>query len=224
MGALLLLGLGCVRGPNHFRPSERVGGVDPDGNRLAFYELRGPSGVFGEATLWTRGATAAQRDGAERTFVHVGIAVQNTSDKPATIDQGAVRLLDVRTSRGTVPELAPITPHGLVVAPGSSARREWFFELPAGVDPRDVYSFELEWAVRGDAQRYAKRTPFIELRRGDRYGPDTYVVYDPFYPYYYRYHAFGYYYCADPFCHHVVYPVRPYPPRRGNRTRSHPRR
>jgi hypothetical protein len=178
--ALALL-VGCGASKQRFAPLERVQGKTAHGYVQALYPLQGPSGVFGEVALWSRGAYPTH-DGS--TVIHVAIAVHNTSAKPIAIHAADVRLTTVRTSGGALQDLPAAERTALTIAPQARAELVLHFVMPDGVGPSEIDAFALAWAVRGAESIYAQRTPFAEPEQRQEYwGPyDRYPCW-PYGPY-----------------------------------------
>ena len=153
---LALAGSGCAAGTRYFEPAERVQGQTVQGYRLAIYPLQGPQGAFGEAKIWSSGA----RESGDRTRVHVGFELHNTSGAPLTMDANDVRL-DVRTPSGALKALPPAAAQAHSVAAGALADIDWEFDLPPGVQPADVDALRVHWRVNTPTQSYEQRTPFV---------------------------------------------------------------
>jgi hypothetical protein len=178
LGALLA---GCGASKQAFVPLERVHGQTEHGYNQALYPLQGPTGTFGEAVVWSRGAYPTH-DGT--TVIHVALTVHNTSSAPLAIDAADVSVLAVRT-RGVVLEALPAAERTKTsVAPQARAQAVFHFRLPADVSPKEIESFSFAWAVHGPASVYYQRTPFAEPEaRGVYYGPyDRYPCW-PYGPY-----------------------------------------
>ncbi len=198
-GVLAALGVGgCAARTQYFEPTERVEGRTLEGFEAAYYELQGPTGAFGEAKLWSTGATEARVDGVPRTVIEVHYQVQNRGSYPVTIDarQLALRTVETRSGRfGDVP--ATGVSGDLTIEPGTVGEGYAIFALPEEVKPSDVVAFNVRWAVDGGPQRYSDLTPFAQVPSGTWYAPG-YGYYDPFWgwgPYYgglYGYGGFGY--------------------------------
>jgi hypothetical protein len=177
---------GCAASRVYFQPTEHVRGTTDQGFREAIYPLVGPHGPFGEAKVWSRGA---YRGPGNRTVIHLGIEIHNTSAAPIVLDARDVRLDPVRTDDGALPNLAPAEQEILSVPPAAIAQARFHFVLPASTSPGDVYAFRARWRVTSSGQTYSQYTPFIE-----RYG---HYAYAPGY-----YGGYYYYYCDpfDPWC------------------------
>jgi hypothetical protein len=227
LAVLCLLSLSaCAAGPQYFTPGEHVRGTRADGHREALYQLQGKDSRFGEARVWSRGSIVSMVDGAERTVVHVGFELNNTGAQPLSLVREALKLEVVHTDAGPLENLTPHSASTLTVAPQTIGQGQAVFVLPPEIEPRDVRSFRLHWAVAAGQQRYQNNTPFVERR--DRYYDHHhhgYVMYDVHHPDYWHYRHLGY--CYDIACRYVVVvPHRyPAPPRRQapvRRTRVRP--
>ena len=85
---------GCAASRQYFEPSERISGQTENGYTQALYPLSGPRGAFGEASLWSRGASRTQ-DG--RTVVQIGFALHNTGASPIVLRGDELRIGTIRT-------------------------------------------------------------------------------------------------------------------------------
>lgn len=184
ISALLLGGCGASR--QYFQPTERVRGTTLQGYPEAIYELVGPSGQFGEAKVWSRGA---YRGPNKTTVVHASIEIHNTSAAPIQLRSADVRLDPVRTDDGVLTEIKPAEARDYEIPPGAIRELRFHFVLPAGTSPGEVSAFRLRWSVTSAGRSYSQHTPFVEEYR--RYG---YYGYGPPYPYHYFCDPF------DPFC------------------------
>jgi hypothetical protein len=209
IAALVAAVAGCGASKQRFAPLERVQGKTVHGYAQALYPLQGPSGTFGEATLWSRGAYPTH-DGS--TVIHVGITVHNVSGKPIALHAADVRITAARTTSGVIEDLPAAERTVLTITPQAQATLVLHFTMPPEVAPSEIEAFALAWAVRGPDSVYAQRTPFAEPEERDRYfGPyDRY----PCWPY-------GPYDCSwgPPPPSHTVVIVQEPPPERGGRVR-----
>jgi len=172
---------GCAAQKQSFVPLERVHGQTQYGYAQAYYPLQGPTGTFGEVTLWSRGAYPTH-DGS--TVIHVAIAVHDTSATPIALDPADVHLTALRTRDGQLPDLPAAERTVVTVAPQASAEVVLHFVVPGDVAPGEIEAFALAWAVHGPASVYYQRTPFAEREgRGEYWGPyDRYPCW-PYGPY-----------------------------------------
>ncbi|MDD9938753.1 MAG: hypothetical protein OXT09_34405 [Myxococcales bacterium] len=218
--ALLVLLAGCAAHPQYFTPGEKVRGTRADGHREALYQLEGKSGRFGEARVWSRGSVVTLLEGGERTVIHVGFDLNNTSGTTLELRDADVRLEVAHTDAGPITDVAPHDARTITVPAQSLGAGRAIFLMPDGILPGDVRSFRVMWTVHSGEQRYQGSTPFIERR--DRYHHHhhhAYVIYDVHHPHYWHYRRLGY--CYDIACRQViVVPHRHGTPKR--RTRVHP--
>src|SRR5689334_2520867 len=91
---LALVGCGAAR--QYFEPAERVTGQTENGYAQALYPLAGPTGPFGEATLWSRGSYRSDDD---RSVVQIGFSLHNTSDDPIELRGSELRIGTMRTNQ-----------------------------------------------------------------------------------------------------------------------------
>ena len=217
--ALLLLTWleACAGSRQYFEPTERVHGETLYGYRKAMYALVGPSGQFGQAKLWSRGAYRYQ----DRTVVQIGMELHNTSAAPFELRAADVWLEPVRVGDGIVASVRPAEVNDVVFAPQALGPASFHFVMPPGIAPTDVIGFRLHWQVRSGDLVYSENTPFRRELSADEYAPGPYG------------YAYGYAYCPafDPFCfeavpygHVVVRPRHTLPARHRSRVIVRPRR
>jgi hypothetical protein len=190
---------GCGAGTQYFEPSERVQGQTVHGHKVAIYPLTGPSGVFGEAKVWSSGA---HRTDDERAVVRVGFEIHNTSATPIELRTNELRLDVLPFAGNPIKDLMASQPSSRVIAPGAIGEASLKFELPADLSPGDVSALRLRWSVHNGPQSYVQRTPFIEEVQAPY--PPGYASYPcwPYGPYDCTFvHGYGYYghYHHDPF-------------------------
>src|SRR5262245_16090938 len=82
----------CGSATEKFLPGERATAQSPQGYTAAEYQIQGERGRLGEVKVWSRGAYRAEVDGAQRTVLHVGFEVDNSSDEPLTLETGKISL------------------------------------------------------------------------------------------------------------------------------------
>jgi hypothetical protein len=191
--------IACGARQEKFEPGERATARSPEGYTAAEYEISGRNGELGEARVWSRGARIMDVDGARRTVVHVGFALENTSDEPIELDLDQLALDSARLDHAVVRDIHAARVDGnATIQPGQMGEINAYFPLPRDVSPQQVDAFRVKWRVGDSEITYNQQTPFVE-------SPDERVYayyYTPFYdPFFY-----------DPYFYHptVVVHARPY--------------
>ncbi len=185
---------GCGNYPESFEPSERVTAISPEGTLAAEYPIRGTTGDLGEVKVWSRGTFRGKVNGQERTLLHVGFDIENSTDRPLMFDTSSIRLESAQANSKVFGGLVPASVVGQgAIAGNSDGTVDAYFELPHGISPQEMDSFRVRWDVSAGAQTFSQRTPFLEV-------PDysyAYPYYDPFFdPYwggYWPVAGYGYY-------------------------------
>lgn len=183
--------VGCGSTPESFEPSERATTRSPEGYSAAEYELVSRDGDLGDAKVWSRGARIMNVDGRQRTLVHVGFLLENSSDQPIVLDLDRLTLDSARLDHAVVRDIRPLHVEGnLTVQPGEVREIDAYFPLPRDVRPQDVDAFRVKWRIGNDEVSYQQQTPFVESPDRTRYAYAYYYTpyYDPFYydPYFYH--------------------------------------
>lgn len=167
---LALIAAGCRATRVYFRPAERSVVETVDRIAGAQFELRDEQGRKGELRVWCLYAVEDADPDDERgprTYVDIGLELENNSKDELQLVVGEARLRDVQTDRGRIDSVAPFEPGETVrVAPDSVSTNYLSFELPPGVRPSDVRTFRLRWVVSGPGQRsFTDFTSFVRGRR-----------------------------------------------------------
>ena len=164
-------------------PSERLTALSPRGLPAAEYGLHTRHGNLGHVRVWSDGAERVRFDDRRRALLHVGMAVENRSDRPLVIDPDYL-VLEWVTVNGDVFRDVPVArvQGERIVPPGGEATVHLHFAMIPGVYPTDMRRFRLRWAVRDERAVYVQRTPFVRppVRRGPRFRGPGFYYYDPF--------------------------------------------
>ena len=169
-----------------FHPSEKATGESPEGELAADYDLRTEEGnVFGEGRVWSEGAEETEIDGRDATVVNVGFLLENETDAPMSL-LGRRLSLELTMADGTAYRgIRPLRDPGVLTVPPRDRRRvEVTFELSPELEPDDISTFRVRWAVDHEEGRFSEVTSFLQTR--PVYVPATYDYwYGPGY-YHYR--------------------------------------
>lgn len=179
----------CGSTPESFEPSERATARSPEGYSAAEYELVSRDGALGDAKVWSHGARTMSVDGVSRTVVHVGFALENTSDEAIVLDLDRLTLDSARLDHAVVRDIRPARVDGsATIQPGQVNEINAYFPLPRDVLPQQVDAFRVKWRVGDDEVTYQQQTPFVESPDRARYAYYYTPYYDPFYydPYFYH--------------------------------------
>ena len=134
-------------------------------------------------------------------MARVGLEVVNSGDRPVWLDAGALRLDAYRNSGAQLPSgllvRSSMPNAALYVPPRETGQIRLEYVIPADVDPDDIGSLRLRWAVaHDDGRRYVQFTDFRRIR--EQYTTTAGVAfYDPIWGFYdpflygppYRYHS-----------------------------------
>lgn len=163
-----------------FQPTEHASATSPSGQPAAAYDIRTEPGADPRVhvNVWSEGAT---RKG-DRTYVDLGVEIQNTGDQPIMLDRDALALEAFDAVGAALPagQLANLSAEdrSRVVAPGSAETIKLRYELPVAVSPDRISALRLRWGLaRTGGERYVQFTEF--RRQPETPVTATYVVYDP---------------------------------------------
>lgn len=179
----------CTSTRQSFEPSERATARSPGGYTAAEYELASRDGTLGDAKVWSSGARTMTVDGAQRTVVHVGFSLENSSDEPIELDLDGLTLDSARLDHAVVRDIRPARVDGYpTIQPGEVNEINAYFPLPRDVLPQQVDAFRVKWRVGDTEVTYQQQTPFVESPDRTQYAYYYTPYYDPFYydPYFYH--------------------------------------
>ena len=186
IAASVIVACGGSTTPESFEPGERATAQSPQGYTAAEYELATRRGDLGDVKVWSRGARVMAVNGVERTVVHVGFEVENSSDREIELQD--LSLDSAMLDRQILSAIQPARIEGAtLIEPGQMKQIDAYFPLPAGVSPQEVDAFRIRWRIRGPGVVYSQHTPFIEnVSETVAYYYTPY--YDPFYYDWYFHH------------------------------------
>jgi hypothetical protein len=174
-----LVACGGTSRPERFEPAERATAESPQGYTAAEYELTTRKGDLGDVKVWSPGARIMEVNGVNRTVVHVGFEVDNSSNQP--IDLEDLALDQATLHRQIVSGVQPARIDGATtVQPGRVNEINAYFPLPAGVSPQQVNAFRIRWRIHSPDVVYSQHTPFIQ-NPGEAVAYYYTPYYDPFY-------------------------------------------
>lgn len=178
--------LGCSN--PEFRPLDARRSVPTD-IAAATYEVEVNDKDLGDIKLWSTGAPedSMQLPTKKERLLQVGLRIRNDSDGPMRLDLDRTEL-EVRTEDDRLWVIDdPVQVIGSVdVAPTKTERLELLFELPPGVEVKEVVGYELVWAMDTSEGRLSRSSTFVRQKDEEGY------YYRPYYPYGYGYGGYGY--------------------------------
>lgn len=149
-----------------------------------------------------RGRTATNEKGVEYESLNVRFRVENRGEAAFTLKPGAVRLLDDegRQIRGAEAYAGRNRTGAITVAGGTDAAYELVFDLPGGIELKNLGSIRVQWPYQAGETEDTVTTKFLRIEDVYYYTP-AYYPYPPYYyhdPWYYDYwygpwprHRFG---------------------------------
>jgi hypothetical protein len=184
---LVLAGLaaaGCGSSAEYVA-TENTQKVGPD-LRAAYYKLNVGGNTIGDVRVWSPGGYKQDVGGEKERIVQAAMRIRNDSDQPVTLqlDHTYMEMVLEGNDFQTVQKPSRIVGE-TTVPPRSSQRVDLYFELPQGVDPKDVKGFALDWVMQTPTGLYSQSTPFSREQDQYRYG-----WYYPYYPSWYWYDPF----------------------------------
>lgn len=165
---VLALAAGGVLGCSNpeFRPLDARRSV-PTELAAAQYEVDVNDKDLGEVKLWSTGAPgeAIALPTKRERLLQIGVRIRNDSPGPMRLDLASTEL-EVRTEDDRLWVIEdPVQVIGAVdVAASSTERLELLYELPPGIEVKEVVGYELVWAMDTPEGRLSRSSTFVRQR------------------------------------------------------------
>ncbi len=168
---LLTLGFGGCAGVQEFVPTERANTQTASGYTAAQYDLWGPNGNIGEATVWSSGAYEVESGELRGTVIEVRFEIESLADQPMILSEIALDSVALGGERAS--SEVPVRVDGeRVIAPGQDSTIRAYFVIPARYEPDDIAGFRVRWELQiGEDEVYTQRTPFVQAPQYAYYTP-----------------------------------------------------